>query len=135
MFLQFSVKNFRSFEKEEVLNLSTGKGSELRDSNTFEFSQNQHLVRSAVIYGPNAGGKSNLIRAIFFLQQFVLASSTAYQEKQKIPLQPFRLNAKSQCKEDGTDPKSIVNTAKRKSTLDKERDSSEMNSMNGGINL
>lgn len=96
MILQFSVKNFRSFEKEEVLNLSAGKGSELRDSNTFEFSQNQRLVRSAVIYGPNAGGKSNLIRAIFFLQQFVLASSTAYQEKQKIPLQPFRLNAKSQ---------------------------------------
>jgi uncharacterized protein len=96
LLLQFSVKNFRSFEKEEILNLSAGKGSELRDSNTFESSQNQHLVRSAVIYGPNAGGKSNLIRAIFFLQQFILASSTAYQEKQKIPLQPFRLNAKSQ---------------------------------------
>lgn len=66
MLLQFLVKNFRSFEKEEILNLSAGKGSELRDSNTFKFSQNHHLVRSAVIYGPNAGGKSNLIRAIFF---------------------------------------------------------------------
>lgn len=96
MLLQFSVKNFRSFEKEEILDLSAGKGSELRETNTFELSQNQHLVRSAVIYGPNAGGKSNLIRAIYFLQQFVLTSSTAYQEKQKIPLQPFRLNAKSQ---------------------------------------
>lgn len=96
MLLQFSVKNFRSFEKEEILNLSAGKGSELRDSNTFTFSQNQRLVRSAVIYGPNAGGKSNLIRAFFFLQQFVLLSSTAYQEKQKIPIQPFRLHAVSQ---------------------------------------
>lgn len=96
MLLQFSVKNFRSFDNEEVLNLSAGKGSELENSNTFDFSHSQKLVRSAVIYGPNAGGKSNLIRAIFFLQQFILASSTAYQEKQKIPLQPFRLNAKSQ---------------------------------------
>lgn len=95
MLLQFSVKNFRSFEKEEVLNLNAGKGSELRDSNTFEFSSHQYLIRSAVIYGPNAGGKSNLIKAIYFLQQFVLLSSTAYQEKQKIPLQSFRLNAKS----------------------------------------
>ena len=43
MLLQFSVKNFRSFEKEEVLNLSAGKGSELRDSNTFEFSQKSAL--------------------------------------------------------------------------------------------
>jgi len=65
LLLQFSVKNFRSFENEEILNLSAGNGSELRDSNTFESSQNQHLVRSAMIYRPNAGEKSNLIRAIF----------------------------------------------------------------------
>ncbi len=96
MLLQFSVKNFRSFEKEEVLNLSAGKGSELLQSNTFELSHGQRLVRSAVIYGPNAGGKSNLIKAIYFLQQFILSSSTSFQEKQKIPLQPFRLSTKSQ---------------------------------------
>ena len=96
MLLQFSVKNFRSFEKEEVLSLSAGKGSELLQSNTFELSRKQRLMRSAVVYGPNAGGKSNLIKAIYFLQQFVLLSSTSFQEKQKIPLQPFRLNAKSQ---------------------------------------
>ncbi|MCX6989518.1 MAG: hypothetical protein NTX49_00395 [Chlamydiae bacterium] len=51
MLLQFSVKNFRSFEKEETLDLSAGKGSELFESNTFEFAQNERLVRSAVIYG------------------------------------------------------------------------------------
>ena len=95
MLLQFSVKNFRSFEKEETLDLSAGKGSELFESNTFEFAQNERLVRSAVIYGPNAGGKSNLIKAIYFLQQFILLSSSSFQEGQKIPLQPFRLNAKS----------------------------------------
>lgn len=96
MLLQFSVKNFRSFNKEEVLNLTASMGKELQDTNTFGFTQNQRLVRSAVIYGPNAGGKSNLIKALYFLQQFVLLSSTAYQEKQKIPLQSFKLNAKSQ---------------------------------------
>lgn len=96
MLLQFSVKNFRSFEREEVLDLSAGKGSELLNTNTFKLYPNTSLVRSAVIYGPNAGGKSNFIRGIFFLQQFVLTSSTAFQEKQKIPLQAFRLSAKSQ---------------------------------------
>lgn len=65
MLLQFSVKNFRSFEKEEVLNLNAGKGSELKDSNTFGFSSHQRLIRSAVFYGPNAGGKSNLIKALY----------------------------------------------------------------------
>lgn len=95
MLLQFSVKNFRSFEREETLDLSAGKGSELLDANTCEFPRIPRLVRSAVIYGPNASGKSNLVKAIYFLQQFVLLSSTGYQESQKIPLQPFRLNVKS----------------------------------------
>ncbi len=96
LLLQFSVKNFRSFQKEEVLNLSAGKRSELRDSNTFEFSQSQCLVRSAVIYGPNAGGKSNLIRAIFFPSAVCSCFFNSIPRKAKIPLQPFRLNAKSQ---------------------------------------
>lgn len=93
MLLQFSVKNFRSFEGEQTLNLVAGTGSELLESNTLIHTHIPRLVRSSVIYGPNAGGKSNLVKAIYFLQQFVLLSSTAYQEKQKIPLQPFRLNA------------------------------------------
>lgn len=95
MILQFSVKNFRSFSKEEVLSLSAPRGSELLQSNTFELSRGHRLARSAVVYGPNAGGKSNLIKAIYFLQQFVLLSSTAFQEGQKIPLQPFRFDSQS----------------------------------------
>lgn len=95
MLLQFSVKNFRSFYKEEVLNLFGNKWSELLESNTLEFTKNQQLGRSAVIYGSNAGGKSNLIKAIHFLQQFVLLSSTTFEEGQKIPLQPFRLTTTS----------------------------------------
>ncbi len=50
------------------------------------------LGRSAVIYGPNAGGKSNLIKAFFFLQQFILRSASQYQEMQPIPSDPFRLD-------------------------------------------
>ncbi len=95
MLLRCSVTNFRSFGKEETLDLSAGKGSELLEPNTFELASEHRFVRSAVIYGPNAGGKSNFIKALYFLQQFVLSSSTAFQEGQKIPLQPFRLNAQS----------------------------------------
>jgi uncharacterized protein len=89
LLLQFSIKNFRSFEKEEVLSLSAGKGSELRDSNTFEFSQNQHLVRSAVIYGPNAGGKSNLIRAIFFCSSLFSHLQLHIKKSKKSPYNHF----------------------------------------------
>lgn len=92
MLLQFSVNNFRSFRTMQSLSLVASKGSELRDSNTFEVSPSLRLARSAVIYGPNAGGKSNLIKAFYFFQQFILHSATQYQEKQAIPLHPFRLD-------------------------------------------
>ncbi len=96
MLLQFSVKNFRSFANEETLRLYAGKGAELLDTNTFAAQHQQRLVCSSVIYGANASGKSNLIKALYFLQQFILLSSTAFQEKQKIPLQPFRLHSSAQ---------------------------------------
>src|SRR3984885_15670740 len=95
MLLEFSVKNFRSFQDEQTLRLLAGKGSEQLESNTFSFPGIPTMVRSAVIYCPNAGGKSNLIKALYFLQQFILLSCTGYQEKQKIPLQQFRLNSAS----------------------------------------
>jgi uncharacterized protein len=94
LLLQFTVKNFRSFDQEQTLSLTAGIGSELLESNIFDFSDTR-LVRSAAIYGPNAGGKSNLIKAFYFFQRFVLLSSTSYQEKQKIPIHPFRLKATS----------------------------------------
>ena len=108
LLLQFLVKNFRSFQKEEALDLSASAGSELLESNTFEFAKKQRLVRSAVIYGPNAGGKSNLIKAIHFLQQFVLLSSTNFQEGQKIAYS----NASGVCFQNhrGTDSKNIGGT-------------------------
>jgi len=90
--LQFSVNNFRSFRTTQSLSLVAGKGSELIESNTFEISPSLRLARSAVIYGPNAGGKSNLIKAFHFFQQFILHSATLYQEKQPIALYPFRLD-------------------------------------------
>lgn len=91
MLLQFSVNNFRSFRKMQSLSLIASKRSELLDSNTFEASPSLRLARSAVIYGPNAGGKSNLIKAFHFFQQFIL-KSTFSQEKQSIPFYPFRLD-------------------------------------------
>ena len=47
------------------------------------------FLRSAVIYGPNAAGKSNLLRAVDTLRQLVQNSATSFQEGQRIPVTPF----------------------------------------------
>jgi hypothetical protein len=90
MFIEFSVTNFRSIRTRQTLsmvaspdakhlqqNVISGKGDELR------------LLRSAVIYGPNAAGKSNLLRALETLRALVQGSATGIQEGQRLPVTPF----------------------------------------------
>lgn len=49
------------------------------------------LLRCAAVFGPNASGKSNLIRALQFVDRLVMHSASADAEA-LIDVQPFRLN-------------------------------------------
>ncbi|MFA5005908.1 MAG: AAA family ATPase [Candidatus Izemoplasmatales bacterium] len=81
MLVKFRCKNFRSFRDEAILSMQATSGDEHRDFNTFEvderlFPKGENvLLKSAVIYGPNASGKSNLIKAIRYMQSVVVYSS------------------------------------------------------------
>jgi predicted ATPase len=92
MLLEFSVANFRSILKRQTLSLTAAAGRELLATNTFAIDDKlPHVVRSAVIYGPNAAGKSNLLQAAQVAQSLVLGSAIQTQEGQKIPTVPFAL--------------------------------------------
>jgi hypothetical protein len=75
MLIEFQVKNFRSFRDQQVLSMVAASDKELRDTNTAKTPAFKHnLVRSAIIYGPNASGKSNLILALGFAHLFMLTA-------------------------------------------------------------
>ena len=97
MLIEFSTSNFRSVKDKQALSLSAAKGGELAESNTFETSIGKlpSLLRSAVMYGANASGKSNTIRALGIMQFLVLNSFSALQEGQPIPVTPFLFNTES----------------------------------------
>jgi hypothetical protein len=61
MLVEFRVKNFRSLRDEQVLSFVASKDKTLQDTHTQAtgLSAAPTLVRSAVIYGANASGKSN----------------------------------------------------------------------------
>jgi acyl-coenzyme A synthetase/AMP-(fatty) acid ligase len=59
MIAEFSVANFRSFKEKRTFSLISTKDKELSDSNAFELDKKLRLLKSAVIYGANASGKSN----------------------------------------------------------------------------
>lgn len=95
MLIEFSVKNYCSFKEQQRLSLVATPGNELGKENLIPLKQKKlSLVKSAVVYGPNAAGKSNLVKALFFMQQFILKSAT---EKgvQGIGITPFLLNSET----------------------------------------
>ncbi len=91
MLIEFSVKNYRSIKNQQVLSLARAKGDELKDTNSFvaDAPASVPLLRSAAIYGPNAAGKSNIIRAITEMESIVRKSASYSQEGDEIPVTPF----------------------------------------------
>lgn len=97
MLVDFTVTNYRSIREPVSLSLVSSSGTELRDTNVHapDASATPDVVRSAAIYGPNASGKSNLVRAMRTMQRIVLESSNQRQSKEELPLVPFRLDQHS----------------------------------------
>jgi len=97
MLIEFSVTNYRSFLKTQSLTLAANTATELQEKNSFvsPVSNLPRFLRSSVVYGPNASGKSNLIQAIAFMKSFVLSSAKESQEGEKIDITPFLFNRQS----------------------------------------
>jgi len=77
MLIEFSVLNFRSFRERQTFSMVGASFSERLETNTFHsgLSGFSRVLRSAAIYGPNAAGKTNLLRALQFMQSLVLTSA------------------------------------------------------------
>jgi uncharacterized protein len=98
MLIEFNVGNYRSFWESQSLKMTADAKPELRDQNTFSSAVSgvPDLLRSAVVYGPNAAGKSNLVTAMQFMRNFVMFSAKESQEGEKIDLLPFLFNEQGQ---------------------------------------
>ena len=69
MLIQFRFKNYKSFRDDTVLDLSATKITE--HSNRVISIGKEKLLPTAVIYGANASGKSNVIEAFRFMMTYV----------------------------------------------------------------
>ncbi|MBI4648399.1 MAG: AAA family ATPase, partial [Bacteroidia bacterium] len=95
MLISFSVSNYRSIKNKATLSLLPVKAFKELPDNVFKANDKINLLRSAVIYGANASGKSNLLRAFEQFVNFIL-SSTDMKIEQKISLfEPFLLDTQS----------------------------------------
>jgi len=96
MLIEFRLENYRSIRDPQVLSMVASSGKELPE-NTCEPGPdaNLKLLRSAVIYGANAAGKSNLVRALEFMRETVLLSAKESQQGEKILVKSFLFDKKN----------------------------------------
>jgi uncharacterized protein len=89
MLVRFLVKNLFSFDKLTEFNLLPGRPTRMKH-HIYE-AGNYELLKLSAIYGANGAGKSNLIKAISLLRQFVVSG--------KMPIElitsTFKLNKNS----------------------------------------
>lgn len=93
MLVEFSVGNYRSFRKTQTLSMVASTSVGGLPGNQFEtgFRVAPELLQSTCILGPNASGKSNLVRAMDFCCDFAVDSVKDLQEGDKIDVEPFKL--------------------------------------------
>ena len=77
MIVDFKIKNYRSIKEETLFSLEAS-GAKGKSDNVAEITTKNgkkfRLLKSAVIYGPNASGKSTLIRAFWVFRQLISKS-------------------------------------------------------------
>ena len=100
MLIEFSIENFLSFKDSTTLSMVAAKSfKEHPDTHVIESGSNFKLLKSAVIYGNNASGKSNLLEAMGFMKQTILNSfrdALLENNEKKFPLEKFALNTRTE---------------------------------------
>lgn len=84
--IEFSVENFKIFKKKVVFSMFARKSEHTFDSN------GENLLKTSLIYGPNASGKSTLFQAFALLRNGIISSANN-PEGSILPYQPFTLSS------------------------------------------
>ncbi len=99
MIIEFTVANFLSFKESTTISMVA---SALKEKHTEEDNMSTplgdtstKLLKSAIVYGANASGKSNLIKALSFCKEFIINSAKQVQSSDEIDIENFRLSSET----------------------------------------
>ena len=94
MIASFAVTNFKSFK--DRVEIKMQKSNLVGHSaNIINLGKGKKYLKSAVIYGPNASGKSNLLLTIRALE-YMVGNSSQFKPNQTIgPYEPYKLDKKT----------------------------------------
>lgn len=70
MLIGFSVSNYKSFKETQKISFTASKIT--RHKSHITVKNNKRILKSGLIFGANAGGKSNLVNAIYFSREIIV---------------------------------------------------------------
>lgn len=90
MLIRFTVENYLSFNQRIDFNLlAYADPQHTHHVVTHDGPRSRQLLRTSLIYGANASGKSNLIKAMAFAKNFIV---NGIEKHKNIDLKPFKLS-------------------------------------------
>lgn len=96
MLIRLLLSNFRSFKDEQEFSMEV-ENDKYNLEPTFEVVMGDgkaiRLVDSSIVYGPNASGKSNFIRALFTLRKLIVHSGDYQIDESIEEYEPFRFDS------------------------------------------
>jgi uncharacterized protein len=95
LLIRFRARNFRSLKEEQELSLVASSLKDSPDNVTHVEALNTGLLRAAAIYGANASGKTNVIKALQYMAAAVQNSQRLWPPDGPIPREPFLLDPES----------------------------------------
>ena len=93
MLKSFTIKNFQSFKEQAHVSFEQGKLSS-NDFQSFETPFGSKLSKAVAVIGPNASGKTTLIKSLAFLTWFFKDSFHQLKIEDLIPVAPHFSNTK-----------------------------------------
>ena len=90
MILEFSVENYRSFRDKQTFSMLPDESKKENSRNIHTLSPKYKFLKSAVIYGANASGKSNFIRALIVFSYLVEKGTDMKPGEDVLGYDPFK---------------------------------------------
>lgn len=91
MLIRLSIRNFRSIKEEQEFSMEPFRKYKEHQENIAS-SKRKELLRSGIIYGANASGKSNVLKAFKALEHMVLTSTDMKPGDRFPTYEPFSLS-------------------------------------------
>ena len=97
MLIEYSFENYKSFKELNTLSMIGVRSFKEHEPDNIINFEKYKILKSAAIYGNNASGKSNLVKGLQIMKQFVKSSfRDALIEESNIQIDNFLLNTKTE---------------------------------------